>query len=732
MKKLNVHLENCYGIGKMNAEFDFSKKSAYVIYASNGTMKSSFAKTFKDHSKDLNPQDEIYQDRIPFKNITYDNKPIESNSVFVIESYDQFFMSKTGISTLLVNDELRSEYGRILISVEEKVSELLSLLNQTSGLKQVDLKKIISNTFTKKDNKLFRAFECIQNQIIDNSIDVSLAEFKFESLFNEKINKLLESEEVQDKLKDYTIEYERLQDECSFLKKGEFNHYQVNEIAKQLENHHFFRAGHKIIFNLKDAENKVFETENELKDFINKEISAIFGDKKLKLIFEKIDKLLKNKELREFRDILRDNQDLLLKIKHRETLKRNLLVSYIMKHRNCFEDLMKAYNDKKMRIDEITQIALGQKTKWQESVDVFNQRFSVPFKISVENSTNVILEGVTPNLRFEYEDYTGTKKLVERSNLLNILSHGEKRALYLLNIIFEVLAKKQEGKPVLFIVDDIADSFDYKNKYAIVEYLNDIFETKGFHQIILTHNYDFYRTIRSRLRLFETSFIVTKSKGNVFLKKDEIYHTPFNKWKNSLLSGTNDEKIFSLIALIPFVRNLADYCGKNETSEKLAKVLHYNSELYNIKVKDLLCDYSKVLNLKCLTIDNLREEWVIDLIYNAADKMVNRPQSPLELNKNIILSIAIRLKTEEYIIDKIGKDHIDLKSINRNQTGILIKRFNDFINENNMDNQNLNLINRVKIMTPENIHINSFMYEPLMDLSLENLCNLYKGIDCLE
>ena len=49
MEKVLVMLENCYGIRKMDVEFDFSKKTAQLIYAPNGAMKSSFARTFKDH-----------------------------------------------------------------------------------------------------------------------------------------------------------------------------------------------------------------------------------------------------------------------------------------------------------------------------------------------------------------------------------------------------------------------------------------------------------------------------------------------------------------------------------------------------------------------------------------------------------------------------------------------------------------------------------------------------------
>ena len=46
MSELKVLLENCYGIKNLNHTFDFSKKSNCIIYASNGMMKSSFAKTF--------------------------------------------------------------------------------------------------------------------------------------------------------------------------------------------------------------------------------------------------------------------------------------------------------------------------------------------------------------------------------------------------------------------------------------------------------------------------------------------------------------------------------------------------------------------------------------------------------------------------------------------------------------------------------------------------------------
>ena len=125
----------------------------------------------------------------------------------------------------------------------------------------------------------------------------------------------------------------------------------------------------------------------------------------------------------------------------------------------------------------------------------FNRRFSVPFKVSIENKQDVILKRATPNVGFTFEDDSAQPVTVARDHLVDVLSHGERRALYILNIIFEVEARKSDQVPTLFVVDDIADSFDYKNKYAIVEYLSDILMEPYFRQIILTHNYDFYRTV---------------------------------------------------------------------------------------------------------------------------------------------------------------------------------------------------------------------------------------------
>lgn len=50
MKILHCNLSNCYGIKNLQYDFDFKNKPVVIIYAPNGTMKTSFAKTFRDLS----------------------------------------------------------------------------------------------------------------------------------------------------------------------------------------------------------------------------------------------------------------------------------------------------------------------------------------------------------------------------------------------------------------------------------------------------------------------------------------------------------------------------------------------------------------------------------------------------------------------------------------------------------------------------------------------------------
>ncbi|MDB5011923.1 MAG: hypothetical protein JWQ25_125, partial [Daejeonella sp.] len=127
MNNLKIKLENCYGIKKLEHNFDFSRGCAQVIYAPNGAMKSSFAKVFDDVSKGDQSKDRIFTDRLASITIkcNEDDSELIKENVFVIERYKEEIRYER-VSTLLVNQGLKDEYSSILKAIDAKKDHLIN------------------------------------------------------------------------------------------------------------------------------------------------------------------------------------------------------------------------------------------------------------------------------------------------------------------------------------------------------------------------------------------------------------------------------------------------------------------------------------------------------------------------------------------------------------------------------------------------------------------------------
>ena len=70
-------------------------------------------------------------------------------------------------------------------------------------------------------------------------------------------------------------------------------------------------------------------------------------------------------------------------------------------------------------------------------MEVFKARFTAPFTIEVPNKEDVAFIDKMPEFIFKYIDFeTKEEVIVQRKELEKVLSQGEKRALYLLNIMY--------------------------------------------------------------------------------------------------------------------------------------------------------------------------------------------------------------------------------------------------------------------------------------------------------
>ncbi|MET3299169.1 hypothetical protein [Bradyrhizobium diazoefficiens] len=110
MPKIGIDLENCYGIKKLKADFDFKKARAFAIYAPNGAMKSSLATTFQDIADGQPSKDRIFPTRTTKRTVTIDGAALSADAVLVVRPYDEVFGNNEKTSTLLINAKLKQEY----------------------------------------------------------------------------------------------------------------------------------------------------------------------------------------------------------------------------------------------------------------------------------------------------------------------------------------------------------------------------------------------------------------------------------------------------------------------------------------------------------------------------------------------------------------------------------------------------------------------------------------------
>ncbi len=716
MEKLNVKLINCYGIKKLEYDFDFSDGKTYAIYASNGTMKTSFAKTFRDISKGEESKDLMFPKRRTIREtLDESDNPIAENQIFVIEPYNESFKSEKS-STLLVNKELKEKYDKIYSEIDNKKLIFFKKLKKLSGFKE-DIEKEISIVFSNGEIDFFICLKELENKVL-NGKELGFSDIIYSAIFNDKVLTFLETKDFKEKITEYINKFNELIDSSIYFKKGIFNHNNALIISKNLKENGFFDAKHSVSLNTKENKHEIF-TQEELDGVIREEKDKILSDPELKERFDAIDKAItKNIELRSFRNYLEKNPKILPELVDLVSFRKKLWISYFEYEKDSYKELLNDYESGKKEIEDIIKRANEQITDWREVINIFDKRFFVPFKIGINNQKDVILKNESPNITFRFQDPDGDDTPVEESELLKVLSTGEKKAWYILNIIFEVEARKKNNNETIFIFDDIADSFDYKNKYAIIEYLKGISENNLFKSIILTHNFDFFRTIQLRLYLDRRKcLMVTKGKNKTSLIKAE-YLKPFSYFKTNL---STNKKI--LIASIPFARNLVEYAKDSDDSnyKKLTSLLHFMDDSESISLGDLESIFNYVFPNVNLNLTDKHKK-VLDLIFELAEDCLTAFEG-INLENKIVLSIAIRLKAEKFMKNKIT-DTSRVGSITAHQTLELIKIFKEEFS----GNKNIEILEEVNLMTPENIHLNSFMYEPILDMSDSHLKELYSNI----
>ena len=721
MKQLTLDLEHCYGIRRLQASFDFTDCSAYAVYAPNGMMKSSFAETFKDIAADEASRDRVFPNRVTRRTVVDESgKPLKPEAVLVLPPYDEVFGNSEKTATLLVDAKLRKEYEQLYLEIDRAKTRFLKAMKEQSKSKR-NLEAEIARTFTKSSEEFYQALIRVKDEV-EKLPDPQFADVPYDLIADEKVANFLATQDIAMMLKSYIDKYNELLAQSKYFRKGTFDYYNAATIAKALTANGFFKAKHSVTLN---ADRKVeVTTEKQLADVIASEKAAILHNEELKRTFNEMEKrITKNEMLRDFQEFLAQNAEVLALMGNLDKLKEDIWKSYFKAHEAAYNEVIVKYQAAATRSKEIEAEAARQRTLWEEVIEIFNRRFFVPFKLEAKNKVSVMLgEALAPSLGFTFCEAAETAE-IERPELLEVLSTGEKKALYILSVIFEVEVRRHEQVDTVFVVDDIADSFDYKNKYAIIQYLKDIAEESCFKLIILTHNFDFFRTVNSRFVRYSHCLMVQRtSNGLELVPAVGIKNIFVNDWKKHFFDDARKR-----VAAISFVRNIIEYTRGDDDPDHatLTGLLHWKEGSESITNGELDAIYARVFSGAGAWPDVSRP--VVDTIRSEAAACLSAPEGTNFENK-IVLSIAIRLEAERHMVTKIA-DEAFVANITTNQTARLVKRYGRI---KGVKPRAVEILDQVALMTPENIHLNSFMYEPIVDMADDHLRALYKDVLALK
>lgn len=727
IESIKIKWENCFGIKQLEHEFKFaSSKPIHLLYAPNGTMKTSFAKTMKYLSgqSKTKPCDQLHNDKESKYEVLVNSEQVSSDSLFVLNGEDDIDSSASFVN-FLASSELKNKYDEIYNKLTKEKDALMTKLKGLS--KSTNCEKEIIEAFSENsDTTIFEVLEELNDHVKSG---LPLFDFKYNDVFDTKGTVKYFIEANKEKLKEYIDNYEKLLSESSLYRSVDgfsFGTFQATQLLQNVSDGTFFGVKHKMML-----QNGMEITSHEqLKQIMSEEQEKILNDADLKESFEKITKAIDKKaELRFFKAVIEAHPDWIAEMLDYNNFRKKVWLGYLAKDevKPLFDSYIQVYNDNKDELLKVLELAGKQQERWNNIIELYNARFHVPFHVSISNQRDIILKKEAAKLQFSYVEERMDAVLSSQKELENILSRGEKRAFVILQFLFEMESRKVLSTDTIVVMDDIADSFDYQNKYAIVEYIKDLAERSNnkFFILIMTHNYDFYRTISSRLNnsISHLWMVERKKEGHISIEQGQYKGDVF---KNAFVGNDKDDKIF--ISMIPYVRNLIEY-SKGEKDNKyllLTSCLHQKNDSLSItesQVIEAMENYTRGKGLKRPKSDKK----IYDIIMETAESIAMESEPNIVLLENkIVLSISIRLIAEKYLKEKLLAASVPEEKllVKGAQTG----KWTELYKKHCPNDSNWTVIERVNMMTPELIHLNSFMYEPLIDMSIFHLIKLYK--DC--
>lgn len=703
MRKLEItKIKNAYGIKELRVNVNSDNKLYQnLIYSRNGTFKTSFSRCLYELS---NGQEDNIKDRVTnipgevIVKIIEDNKiKTDLKNEFLIfsrEIYEKnikYFSDYSKELELLTIDKKKQAYIQDLIygDLEEPKLELRVKAKELG----LNLDKTLETLDIKYDGELDWYIKIFK--YVGEAPDDDISKVNLKTIFQKPYD-ILENKNFKKSVNNYIDIYnkrikEELFDEnfdetdclnfLESLKKTNF----INETKKR----GIILAG-KSFYDLKD-----------IQELIDKTIKNISNSPEiLKSSQELVKSLGTSKEAKYLQQKIINDPTLIKQLSlGRKEIIRIALKKSGLQTKYWIDTLEKTMSNLKEIYEEIKD----KSSEFENAIEIYRKRFQPVFDIEIKNKQESMLGLEMPSLCFKYKK--ANDMVIEEKDLYDILSSGEKTSLNIIKFIVEYISNKN-NKPFI-ILDDIVETFDYSNRYAFIEYINDIVKD-NVPIIILTHNFEFYRTLQSRVKELIPLVATATNNGTVEIQKNNNIN---RKIENVLKVQSEKELIFAL----PYLRE-TQIILQND-NDILNSCLHYKEKTLKLTIKDLMDEFPNKINLNIdknkLYLDELKN--VISII---------RTIDSFDIVGKTIYAIGCRVLLEQKIIQKNFKL---IEDIDEYQFAKIIDLYGEKLNVHVLE-----LMEKVQLSTPEFIHCNAFMYEPLVDIDGSYLKKLYEEIEKLD
>lgn len=480
-----------------------------------------------------------------------------------------------------------------------------------------------------------------------------------------------------------------------------------------------------------DAEHRKFEingisyNKEGIKDIIDDKETMIYGTREARESFAAVNKHLKKGNLSKFRECLEKNKQLISELTDYHSMSKRLFVSLIGYSNSMILDLARVTIEKEIK--EIIKITSSNTNdnNFETIKNKYQSMFSFEkFHLDIENKLNAYLGTEIPTfVKYENE----TNMLIEDPKDYRF-STGEIRAYNFLNFIIETEAMRTSNAQFTIVLDDAAESFDYKNKYGIINYVKSLQDDPNIQLIIMTHNFDFYRSIILAFgeRNVECFFAYKDKLNNVQLYESKngyyINIANFNMWKNN-----PDSKKF--VALIPFARTILQLQDNHDSNiDIILKYLHYDVSSESLQMNDVINLLTNNLNVNLCPSTISASDCYLKLLNNLSSNICGSNIKETNLEDKIVVGLYLRIFLERFLTKRYIDSTRNNPTItdNHRRTRELYTQCEPYLSQEEKE-----IIETINVVCPPYVHVNSFMYEPLIDVGGDELKKQFLSLSAL-